>query len=426
MGCACSRRPSQRAVSQTFASWGWRALGVVARFRLGPLPVRRARSSATEPGRRHRAERDLKIGILLAFLDPLTGLGFLQRARTQLARAGADAQAAGCDWLCCILALVGSARADRVPLADRYDAAACARAAGQALPPDVRMLQPAVAGVRAMRAGRWRESRDHFDHAVETSLGAKGTTEAAMARSFAMMSAAHEQDLPECKRRVDWFRTHEAECGGTVLAAHLGLVQGYVELLEGRFDASYATVTRAAAVFDDEGRPNAQRASKLVFRHLADIYRDARSARRELSSQLERARRYRFFRTMYAGLYASLVAITEANALRVGDPDASQRRVEAFAAIADRAPPISAGAEWRARAYAADARGESERAIDLLLRAEQASLACERRVDAAIARWQRGRRLGGASGATLRSAAERALLASGVSTLVLEEDAGLR
>lgn len=403
---------------------GVRALATLVRFAMGPTG--RARTRPQDPARRLRAERHLKIGILLAFIEPITGIRFLQHARAEFLRAGADAQVAGCDVMFAILAFAGSRNPDRVPLAERYLEAARARARGIELPPDVRGMLPFVEGLRRMRQGRWAEARALFDQAVEIFRESTGTTEVTLARSWLMMMAAHMQDVPEMRRHVDFFHRHADDSGGTLLVPHIALVDGYVKLLEGRFDDGYDALTHAADLFDDDP-PNAQRAALRLYRHAANIYRDdGRRARRELAAELRRARPFRFLNTMYAGTLGVMPALIEANALRSGDRGASARRVERLARIVDSAPPLWAGASWRARAYAADALGRPDRALAHLARAEAEAARFDRRVDVAIARWQRGRRIGGDLGAELCADARAIVDALGVSPLVLEEDAGLR
>jgi tetratricopeptide (TPR) repeat protein len=277
-----------------------------------------------------------------------------------------------------------------------------------------------------MRQGRWTDARALFESAIDIFRESTGTTELTMARSWLMMMAAHMQDMREVRRHRDWFRRHAADCGGTLLVLHLGLVDGYVQMLEGRFDEAYDTLTRAADLFDDDP-PNAQRAALRLYRYGADIYRDdGRRARRELALELERARPFRFMSTMYAGTYGVIPALIEANALRAGDRGASSRRIDRLSAIIDAAPPLWAGGSSRARGYAADAEGRPEDAVLYLARAEEEAARFDRKVDAAIARWQRGRRLGGDYGAELCASAEELVRSLEVSPLLLQEDAGLR
>ncbi len=403
---------------------GIRAITTAARFLVGPIARAGARRST--PSLRAGAERDLKIGILLAYLDPLTGISFLQRARSELLKAGAEAQVVGCDYLFAILALAGSRRVDRVPLAERYVRAARERTRGLALPPDVRGMAPFAEGVGLLRRARWSEAGARFAEAGTIFSESAGTTEVDMTRSWRMMMAAHMQDLPAMREHVEWFRRHADEYGGTIMVVHLALVGGYKHLLEGRFDDAFDTLTEGANLFEPDP-PNAQRAALLLYRWCADVYRDdGRRARREVMRELARAKQFRFLTTMYAGNYAMVLGLIEANALRSGDKDASARRIEHYARIVDTSPPLWSGGSWRLRAYAADALAKPELALTHLVRAEQDAEEHGRSIDAAIARWQRGRRLGGDEGAALQKSALAIVSSAGASSQVLEEDAGTR
>jgi hypothetical protein len=110
----------------------------------------------------------------------------------------------------------------------------------------------------------------------------------------------------------------------------------------------------------------------------------------------------------------------------VGDRDASERRVRRLAGIAADAPPLMTTGAIRACAYAASASGDKAAAIADLDRAEREAPRHGHRVDAAIARYQRGRRLGGAEGEGLIVEARRAIVDLGSIERLLDEDAGLR
>lgn len=403
---------------------GLRAVETVIRFGIGPLRGRIAPSM--DDALRGRAQRHLKIGLLLAYLDPLTGIRFLQRARSEFLEAGAAAEVAGCDWVFAIMALAGSRDVEHVGLAERYARAATERAEGLDLPPDVSGLRPFVEGLRAMRRADWPTGHRHFEEAAEIFRLSAGTTELTMSRSWQMMMSSHAQDLPEMRRMVAWFDRHAASCGGTFLVAHLALCQGYARLLEGGFDEAFDTLTRAADAFDDEP-PNAQRAALLVYRWACKLYTaDPVAVHREVQAAFHAARSFRFLSTMYAQPYGIVAALSEANALRVGDKSASARRVERVARRMDASPPLAAGVSWRARAYVADTRGRPDLAIAYLERAEREAARFDRKIDVEVARYQRGLRLGGDEGRALVDGSRAAVGALGASELVLREDAGRR
>jgi hypothetical protein len=164
-----------------------------------------------------------------------------------------------------------------------------------------------------------------------------------------------------------------------------------------------------------------------VIAALPQLYlSDCRQTRQDLAAALKRDRAFRPMKTMYGGLYGAIYALAEANALRSGDPGASARRCRRFAALAEGAAPMWTSGAWRARAYTADATGHPEQALALLERAEQEAGSFHQQLDLAIARYQRGRRLGGDRGAELVAEAERIVREQDGGTGLLEEDAGLR
>src|SRR5262249_27184610 len=128
----------------------------------------------------------------------------------------------------------------------------------------------------------------------------------------------------------------------------------------------------------------------------------------------------------YAGPFASIGALLEANALRRGERGASIRSIEHFARILDAAPPLAAGVSNRARAYARDSLGRPEEAIRLLERARDDAARYGRSIDEAIARHQWGLRVRGDEGRAACEEARRSVREAGASERLLDEDAGLR
>ena len=118
--------------------------------------------------------------------------------------------------------------------------------------------------------------------------------------------------------------------------------------------------------------------------------------------------------------------MVEANALRSGDPGATARRCRRFAARARGAAPFFHCLAWRALAYVADATGRPEQALTHLARAEREAELFGQRIDVAIARHQRGLRLGGDEGAALQQQARALLAELGAGEQLLAEDAGQR
>ena len=76
----------------------------------------------------------------------------------------------------------------------------------------------------------------------------------------------------------------------------------------------------------------------------------------------------------------------------------------------------------RALAYLEEHDGRRDRALLTLERAEHAALAREQIIDAAIARYQRGARIGGDIGASLRASARALITQTGASEGLLENE----
>lgn len=395
------------------------ALVSVATFALGPAGrhvrrsiSRRTRSDVTS------AERDVRIGILLSFLDPLSGLRYLLRARDRFAAAGARPQEAECDYMFAVLALIGS-RHPEVPLATRYLRRANTILGTGARSADALAMAEYVLGLRALRAGRWSEGRGILDRAALTFEQTGRVTERLMCASWSTMTDVYRQDAPAIRARLAWFRQNLQELGGGIISAHVELIEGYLLHLEGRFGEAWDAVTRIVKMYSG-ARPNVQRGGALLYRHMVDAYRDRPEAHTEFLTAMKAVSGFRFFDTMFAGPYAMIGALLEASAIRSGSSKGRRARLEWFARRIEASPPFVAGSADRARAYA---ERDPERALLLLERAERSATRYDRRIDVAIARFQRGVRLGGTSGHELCSAARRDVHSAGLCDRILYEDA---
>jgi len=156
------------------------------------------------------------------------------------------------------------------------------------------------------------------------------------------------------------------------------------------------------------------------------IHEDEPGAHLRFRRDLAAAKRFGATRYMRLGVVLATGAVVEANALRRGEPGASYDAVMRMARRSLDAPPFMVGVAYRAMAYAEDARGRADRARELLERALDEAIARSQPVDAAIARFQLGRRLGGARGDGLVAEAITQATAAGASAAALEEDAGGR
>lgn len=360
----------------------------------------------------------MRIGILLTFLDPLSGVRYLLRARDRYAEAGARTEEAQCDYIFAAMALIGSRHA-AVPLADRYVRRAEAVLGVGPRSPDAIAMAEYVAGLRALRAGRWTDGAEILNRAAQSFEKTGKVTERLMCASWSTMTDVYRQDAPAIRARLAWFRQNLQELGGGIISAHVELIEGYLLFLEGEFGASWDAVTRIVNMYSGR-RPNVQRAGALLYRHMADVYRDRGPvAHREFLDAVKEVSGFRFFETMFAGPYAMIGALLEASALKRNASSAKASRLEWFAGRVDASPPLVAGAGDRARAYA---ESDPERAIQLLERAERTARHLDRRVDTAVAEFQRGLRLGGDTGNQLCERARSSVREGGVSERFLYED----
>lgn len=408
-----------------------RSVLAAATFVLGPhgryarrlLDVGSGRARHAHTSSLGDAERDVRIGILLCFLDPQSGVRFLLRAGDRFAAVGAPVQEALCDYMFAVLALVGSRQA-RVPRAERYLGRARSLLRARRSPMADGMVR-FVDGLQALRHGCWSDARRGLDKAAAEFEECGAVTERLLSASWSMMADAYRQDLASMQSHLARFRRDLDDLEGAIVASHVELLDGYVQFLQGNHAGAWETINSRVTMHAGR-RPNQQRAAAMLYRMIVAIYRDDPDERREFLARLREVRQHRFLETMYAGPYAMIGALLEANALRRGERGASQRRVEWFARRIEESPPLMAGASERARAYAADARGERSLAIEHLEKAEALAERFERRVDVAIARYQRGLRVDGQEGRDLREHALAEVKDAGAGELLLREDAGLR
>ena len=407
------------------------ALLTAATFLLGPSGrhARRALGYLAPRARGRRVgrtspQRDVKLGILLSFIDPPNGIRYLLRACDGYARARARQEEAQCHYMFVALALIGS-RHERVRLADAYEARA-QQLAGAEPSQENRAMAGFVAGLRALRRGDWARSRDVLQQASTDFDRVGASSERLMATSWGTMADAYRQDLPAMRRHLVWFRKNLKELDSALVAAHVELLASYVSYLEGNFDEAREQVDGIVRMYAGD-HSNVQRSGALLYRHLPDLYADRGDGpRREFAIAMQQVAACRFFATTYAGPFAMIGAHLEAGALRRGSLGAQPRRAEWFARRIDNCPPLVAGSSDRARAYVADAASRPELALRLLERAESVAQRFGRQVDAAIASYQLGLRLGGDQGRSLCDGARDLVCSMGVGQQLLEEDPGLR
>jgi hypothetical protein len=396
------------------------------RFLLGPLPSLRARPKSPDPHAVERCERDLRVAHLVAYLDPLAGTRVLQRVRAEAWRAGAGEVAAWCDWTFAYYALFTNGRAGPVPLADRYMASARRLLPDEALSDRVRALSGFVAGVRAERDARWDLARTHYDQALTVAERVGfGTTEHALVMMNRAQVDLFSQRLHDLETRIATMRATSRGSPQTTLVTYADILEVFALLYQGRVAEARAVHDAVVRRLEAGGRNRLGYATRLVGYGI-DVQEDVPGAHLRLRRDLEEGRRFGALRYMRLGAVLAIGAIVEANALRRGETGASYVRTMKLAKESLRAPPLLVGAAYRAMAYAEDARGESGRAIALLERAEREATAREQRVERAIAKYQRAKRIGGSEGARLAAAARDDLGKAGAKESVLEEDAGGR
>ena len=421
---AVGEPPVSEGISRWFAG---------AAFLAGPLPLarllERKRPATPDPVVRKQGERDIQIGMLVAHFDPLSGLRFLRRAQSRLARAGDSEQAAYCDYLFSFFALFGAAKAGPVPLAQRYLAAAQRRLSGReptaAL---VRMMPVFLRGVEFFRDGENASAEREFA-AAERQLveaGLTGTYEY-MRLLYHQTSVAYFRcDLTAMEAHLVRWRAASADSDNLATRSNRAILELIYDVHCGRFDEARQNLRSVLAAYP-EAHLNLQRDALNFLMNLLDVYdRDCRQARRRIAELTAMRRSFRGLSDMYASVYAGIGAMVEANALRSGDPGASRLTVHLYSGVARAAPPMRGGWAIRAEAYAADAVGEPEVALSRLREAEQHAKRYRQPVEVAVAQYQLGLRLGGTEGQELKSRAESGICEVRGSPRLLHEDIGHR
>jgi hypothetical protein len=338
-------------------------------------------------------------------------------------------RAAYCDFLFSYLALFSSNKRGPVPLADRYLQAGIQR---QRLTGDddalIRVFPRFIEGLDAFRQTRWDDALAAF---TETSsalqrAGLYGTYEHLLVLVLESEMGLWKQDIHAFAEMAPAFRKAALDSRDSALRYYaeihdmaLLFFQGRLQELRRRYQQMISELPRDP--------PTRQTRLADIYRWLPDLLdTDCHEARRGLERALGRRSSMGPLSYMSAGVVAGFAALAEANALRTGDPEASARRVRHWARISAKAPPLMPGMAQRALAYAADAKGRQQRALDLLRAAEEAAARDGRPLDEAVCRYQRGKRIGGGEGQALMQAAREQIADRGATELMLEEDAGLR
>ena len=414
---------------------GQRALGThgladawaIVSFLSGPSKRPRRRGVAPSAEARSRGERDVRTAQFVTYFDPLAGLRLLRRARTSADASGDDEIAAWCDLLFATSALFASGTRGTVALAARYQASARERLEGvrESLAgaiPDVVALGDYVTGLTALREAAWTTAVDALERAI--ALVERKAMTGSHGHLYLLVTRAEvevwRQDM--LAHELQHRRLRAAARGTSDGAMRFQLAFGDATVALGRGD--FAATTAIVERLDREWTSDVPTAQRLLIdlgmlraRTLGD---DPVAARVAAARLLRDNARFRPLRTMYASAVASLCAMAEVAALRAGDREASARSVRRFVSVARQAPPLGVGGAIRALAYLEEHEGRPERALALLEEAEAEALARGQRIDVAVARHERGRRLGGDAGDALIRDAASIAQAAGFSARLLD------
>ncbi len=348
-----------------------------------------------------RAERDVRIGTMVTYFDPLSGIRFLRRARATLAREGAATEVAKSDWVFAYLALFSERRRGPVPLAERW--AASARAwteRAEKLDPVARAYPGFLRGVAAQRDGRWEEAVAGLDEGIAhlERGGMSGTFEHMLALVHRTQIDIFAQRMETLDQAIARFRGAARDSDDSAIRCHVGFALAMAAQLRGDFEAMAAVAEPLAATWSVE-EPTFQKILAEVIRAVPTARMGgAAECRLRLEAAFHEARRFRPLATMYGGNLAAAWAYVEAAAVRSGDRRASARRVRRLFRSIEAAPPLGVGHGWRALAYVADAGGRPDEAVAVLRRGRARAEDLGLRVDGAIYDYQLGRRLRGGRG----------------------------
>jgi hypothetical protein len=389
------------------------------RLGLGPrrLGKRRPPGSRLPTELSERAWRDLSLAFAAFIADRITGIRLMVRIRRGFDRTGDVLGAAICEWTLAGCALNLEPRGETAPLAERYREAAERRFGADVDNLPLRAARLSYEMTRAIRHGNWEFAWTTSHRLVELveANGMHGTMLHRLGLIANCGAATFSQDM---------LRLGEAE---RQLELDLRTSKNY--WLPGIPQTTTLKLYRSDESTDDLQRwvaatPRGFGPDQLISYDMASaiprwIAGDTIGAARQLRAAFRRYLRVRH--NMFTGIYASMTALIEVSAMRAGDREASPALVRQSARLAERGPPFAVTRAIRALAYLAEAQGRPERALDELRRAEAAAARHGQAIDVAIARFQWGRRVGGAEGAAMQAAGEEAIARLGLRRRCLEE-----
>lgn len=399
------------------------------KFLAGPKASRVSGISVSRGSTWREAERDIRIGTMLGYFDPIAGIHFLLRGMQRYRRMGLVREEAWCSYLLAYFALNGDGRPGPGRLGQRYFEHGLRLASRVAVPdPVLPCFPPLLEGCQAFRAGDFRRAGALFDSMIRMleQEGRAGAFEHVYGWSQRVLLDAAAQDCDALERSLASMRRAMRDSSDSALRATLENFEMWLAALRGDLHGARAKAAALRARFPAV-QPTIQRLIADFLGLLPEIHlTDCRLARVAVNEALERGKRFRPMAMWMTSAFAGLAAIVEANALRAGDPAASGRRVEHYASIVDRSTLTFPAMSSRARAYAADAQGNRALALTHLRTAEVVARLFGQRVDEAIASYQRGIREGGEKGQACAAHARKLIADAGSHEDLLSEDVGSR
>jgi hypothetical protein len=392
-----------------------------AMFMLGPSSPVSPPPPPASPEVEARAFREMRLGQAIAYFDPLPGLRLMRRARALAEKQGAREATYFCDYLFAYLALFGERRDGPVKLYERYRARADAT-------PGQRTLADNLAwplfcdGIVALRDGRFDDAAARIDAALERmneagQIGSQSTMYILFARAEVEM---WRQDVFAYERQCERVRAAIEESRTGTMRCQIEMSQAMILSMRGELEAANEVMEALARTWPSEVRTVQRMIIAMGLMMTTRATGDVSRARELAARYYGREDGFSAMDTIYAGLFLSTGALAEVGALRAGDPKASAARVRKYARHIPEGPPIARTAGLRALAYLDEHLGKPEEALKKLEEAEREALRVGHRLDAAYARYARGLRIGGDTGAALVLSARAATNAAGASDKVLD------
>jgi hypothetical protein len=387
------------------------------------------RVGRVDPAALDKAECDVAIGTLVGYIDPIAGVRILRRARGGFARAGAVERVVWCDCLFAFFAEIGSGATSTPWRVRRHRERAERLCAEHGLDaPRLEVMRAFLDGMATFRRGDWEATAALWERALADAeaTGLRGGFEHAylsVQAGFVHMVRQRPRQVVPC---IEAGLANVRDNGEVATLAYVHAGRALLALWSGDLEGARGFYEAATASLPRE-RFTIQRAVTWILRLQLGVYDGERTAREALArGELANAERHGLLDGVTGGFYASLVALSHATALRAGDASADAALVQRLARRSVGRPPCGAGDAERAMAYLEDARGRPTEALAWLERAERAAVAHDRAIATAIARFQRGLRIGGDEGAALVAAGEQAIAELGASSILLREDPARR